>query len=183
MTSPARWRWSATTSSCLISTTARAASATNGVTSGPDDLDAQSRSRAPGPSARAAPDAMIVADSVAILDFLTKGDPVRPGGVGSIGYCMGGRHVMCVAGAYPQRFVAGASLHGTPLVSDADDSSPRLCPPVPRKALLRLSREGPESRAATGQHSVRRLPSVLVDYCMGGGDEIGLRTADTTTGL
>ena len=67
-------------------------------------------------------DAMVVADSGAILDFLAKNEPVRPGGVGSIGYCMGGRHVMCVAGAYPERFVAGASLHGTQLVSDRYDS-------------------------------------------------------------
>jgi dienelactone hydrolase len=53
-------------------------------------------------------DAMVVADSGAILDFLAKGEPVRSGGIGSIGYCMGGRHVMCVAGAYPERFIAGA---------------------------------------------------------------------------
>ena len=43
-------------------------------------------------------DAMVVADSGAILDFLATGEPVRRGGVGSIGYCMGGRHVICVAG-------------------------------------------------------------------------------------
>src|SRR5580704_17048169 len=67
-------------------------------------------------------DAMVVADSGAILDFLTKREPVRRGGVGSIGYCMGGRHVMCVAGAYPERFIAGASLHGTALISERDDS-------------------------------------------------------------
>src|SRR6267142_6196385 len=71
-------------------------------------------------------DAMVVADSGAILDFLAKGEPVRQSGVGSIGYCMGGRHVMCVAGAYRERFIAGASLHGTQLVSDRDDSPYRL---------------------------------------------------------
>jgi len=43
---------------------------------------------------------MVVADSGAILDFLAKGEPVRPGGVGAIGYCMGGRHVLCVAGQF-----------------------------------------------------------------------------------
>jgi carboxymethylenebutenolidase len=70
-------------------------------------------------------DAMVVADSGAILDFLATDELVRQAGVGSIGYCMGGRHVMCVAGAYPERFVAGASLHGTQLVSDRDDSPHR----------------------------------------------------------
>ena len=69
---------------------------------------------------------MVVADSGPILDFLAKGEPVRGGGVGSIDYCMGGRHVMCVAGSYPERFIAGASLHGTQLVSDREDSPHRL---------------------------------------------------------
>ena len=70
--------------------------------------------------------AMVVEDTGALLEFVERGEPVLPGGIGSIGYCMGGRHVLCVAGAYPERFVAGASLHGTLLVSDRDDSPHRL---------------------------------------------------------
>jgi carboxymethylenebutenolidase len=70
--------------------------------------------------------AMVVEDTGALLQFLDGGEPVRPGGIGSIGYCMGGRHVLCVAGAYPDRFIAGASLHGTALISDRDDSPHRL---------------------------------------------------------
>ena len=45
--------------------------------------------------------------------------------MGSIGYCMGGRHVLCAAGHFPQHFVASASLHGTYLISDKPDSSHR----------------------------------------------------------
>jgi carboxymethylenebutenolidase len=68
-------------------------------------------------------DSMVVADTGAILKFFRdSGDPVRPGGVGSIGYCMGGRHVMQVAVAYPEAFKASASLHGTTLISDRPDS-------------------------------------------------------------
>ncbi len=66
--------------------------------------------------------AMVVEDTGALLAFLDGGEPVRTGGIGSIGYCMGGRHVLCVAGAYPDRFIAGASLHGTALISDREDS-------------------------------------------------------------
>src|SRR5437899_9851823 len=73
-------------------------------------------------------DAMVVADSGAILDFVDRGEPVRRGPCGSIGYCMGGRHVIAVAAAYPERFVAGASLHGTQLVTDRDGSPHRLAP-------------------------------------------------------
>ena len=68
-------------------------------------------------------DAMVVADSGAILTFLQDGgEPAIPDAVGSIGYCMGGRHVMQVAVQYPDRFKASASLHGTTLISDRPDS-------------------------------------------------------------
>jgi carboxymethylenebutenolidase len=70
--------------------------------------------------------AMVVEDTQALLDFIDHGEPVPRGGIGAFGYCMGGRHVLCVAGAYPERFVANASLHGTMLVSDREDSPHRL---------------------------------------------------------
>ena len=77
--------------------------------------------------ARKLTDAMVVEDSGAILQFLRSGrEPVKPDAVGSIGYCMGGRHVLCVAGHFPERMTAGASLHGTTLVSEAPDSPHRL---------------------------------------------------------
>lgn len=66
--------------------------------------------------------AMVVADSGVLVDFLHGGEPVRRGTIGSIGYCMGGRHVFCVAGQYPETFQAGASLHGTNLILDREDS-------------------------------------------------------------
>ena len=69
---------------------------------------------------------MIMDDTGAILNFLDAADEVRRGGVGAIGFCMGGRYVMGAAGTYPERFVASASLHGTTLISDRDDSPHRL---------------------------------------------------------
>jgi len=69
---------------------------------------------------------MVVDDTGAILEFLRRGEPVRPGGVGAIGYCMGGRHVMCAAAHYPDEIRASASLHGTSLISDAPDSPNHL---------------------------------------------------------
>ena len=67
-------------------------------------------------------DAMVVDDTGALLKFMDAGEPVRAGAVGSIGYCMGGRHVFRVAGNFPHRFRASASLHGTRLVTDSPDS-------------------------------------------------------------
>lgn len=69
--------------------------------------------------------AMVIDDTGALLEFINHGEPVRAGGIGSIGYCMGGRHVLCAAGAYPGLFIAGASLHGTMLISDREDSPHR----------------------------------------------------------
>ena len=42
--------------------------------------------------------------------------------MGSVGYCMGGRHVMSAAAAYPDRFRASAGLHPTSLISGGPDS-------------------------------------------------------------
>jgi carboxymethylenebutenolidase len=67
-------------------------------------------------------DTMVVADTGALLRFLDTEEPVTRGPVGSIGYCMGGRHVMSVAAAYPDRFRASAGLHPTSLISDRPDS-------------------------------------------------------------
>ena len=67
-------------------------------------------------------DAMVVDDTGAILDFVGRGEPVQPGPIGVIGYCMGGRHALRVAGSFPQRCKASVSLHGTRLVTDQSDS-------------------------------------------------------------
>jgi len=68
----------------------------------------------------------VLEDTGSMLQYIDRGEPVRPKALGSIGYCMGGRHVFRVAGAFPDRFKASASLHGTELVTDRDDS-PHRC--------------------------------------------------------
>jgi carboxymethylenebutenolidase len=87
------------------------------------DADRQRQVTAPG---RKLSNQMVVDDTGALLDFVRRGEPVRAGGVGAIGYCMGGRHVLCVAGHFPEHVRASASLHGTHLMSDAPDSPHRL---------------------------------------------------------
>jgi carboxymethylenebutenolidase len=67
-------------------------------------------------------DAMVLEDTAALFDYLDGCDWVRPGPVGTIGYCMGGRHVLCVAGKFPERVKASACLHGAYLVNDQDSS-------------------------------------------------------------
>ena len=69
---------------------------------------------------------MVVNDTGAILKFLDGAAQVRRRGVGAIGFCMGGRYVMGAAGTYPEHLIASASLHGTTLISDREDSPHRL---------------------------------------------------------
>lgn len=71
---------------------------------------------------RALTDEMVVEDTRSLLEVMDTREPVRSGASGAIGYCMGGRHVFRVAGAFPERFRACASLHGTRLVTDQKDS-------------------------------------------------------------
>jgi carboxymethylenebutenolidase len=66
--------------------------------------------------------AMVMSDTGALLEFLRTDKAARAGAMGGIGYCMGGRHVLCAAGHFPERFVASASLHGTAMISDKTDS-------------------------------------------------------------
>ncbi|MEK9660319.1 MAG: dienelactone hydrolase family protein [Alphaproteobacteria bacterium] len=63
-------------------------------------------------------DAMAVADCAGLLDFIDVDAAIRSGPVGSMGWCMGGRHVVRVASAYPERFVASVALHPTAMVGD-----------------------------------------------------------------
>jgi carboxymethylenebutenolidase len=65
---------------------------------------------------------MVLDDTGAVLNFLADNADVRCGGVGAVGFCMGGRYVMGAAGTYPDRIIASASLHGTTLISDRSDS-------------------------------------------------------------
>jgi carboxymethylenebutenolidase len=42
---------------------------------------------------------------------------------GVVGYCMGGRHALCIAGEFPQRVKASACLHGTALIQEGAKSA------------------------------------------------------------
>lgn len=78
-------------------------------------------------------DEMVVADCTALLGFFdSDGDmarEIRSGSpVGSIGWCMGGRHVIRAAAGHPDRFRATISLHPTRL-AEGGDAAPYLDAP------------------------------------------------------
>ena len=109
-------------------------------------------------------DAMVVADSGALLEFLDRGEPVRPGPVGSIGYCMGGRHVICVSAAYPERFVAAASLHGTQLVTDREGSPHRLAPLLRGELYCGFAEKDPNATPPIRAALAEAFAGCPVDY-------------------
>ncbi len=74
--------------------------------------------------ARHLTDDMVIADGAALLDFFDSDEAIRGGPVGSIGWCMGGRHVIRAAGAHPERFRATIGLHPTRLVGEDEPTAP-----------------------------------------------------------
>ena len=65
---------------------------------------------------------MVMADSDALLAFADK-DPAAGGGpAGCLGYCMSGQFSTTAAARPPERIAAAASLYGTYLVTDREDS-------------------------------------------------------------
>ena len=72
--------------------------------------------------------ARVMADTRAFLDFLAAQPDVRPGPIGTTGYCLGGYMSLTAAGTYPDRVAAAASYHGGRLATDAPDSPHLLSP-------------------------------------------------------
>jgi carboxymethylenebutenolidase len=70
----------------------------------------------------------VIADSRAVIGHI-DGDPAAvKAPMGCIGYCMGGRFVWPVAGSFPERIRATASLFAGRLITDEDDSAHRFLP-------------------------------------------------------
>lgn len=69
---------------------------------------------------------MVAADAGAFLDFLAGRPEVTGDGVGTTGYCMGGRASMIAAGNHPDRIAAAASFHGGRIAVEDDPTSPHL---------------------------------------------------------
>jgi carboxymethylenebutenolidase len=67
-----------------------------------------------------------VSDARAFIDFLSSRSDVSGDRFGAVGYCMGGNIALTVGGAFPGRFAAIASFHGSQLASQQPDSPHRF---------------------------------------------------------
>ena len=68
----------------------------------------------------------MMSDTAAFLDFIAAQPHVKPGPIGTTGYCWGGMLSLTAAGTFPERIAAAASFHGGGLATDAPDSPHRL---------------------------------------------------------
>ena len=80
--------------------------------------------------------ANIMSDTRAFLDHLAAQPDVKPGGIGTTGYCMGGLMSLTAAGTYPDRILATASYHGGRLATDAPDSPHLLAPKIKSRVYI-----------------------------------------------
>jgi carboxymethylenebutenolidase len=80
--------------------------------------------------------ANFMSDTRAFLDYLAAQPDVKPGGIGTTGYCMGGLMSLTAAGTYPDRIVAAASYHGGRLATDAPDSPHLLAPKIKARVYV-----------------------------------------------
>jgi carboxymethylenebutenolidase len=87
--------------------------------------------------------ANIMSDTRAFLDYLAAQPDVKPGGIGTTGYCMGGGMSLAAAGTYPDRIAATASYHGGRLATDAPDSPHLLVPKIKSRVYIAGAIEDP----------------------------------------
>jgi carboxymethylenebutenolidase len=80
--------------------------------------------------------AKVMADTQAFLEYLAAQPDVKPGGIGTTGYCMGGFMSLTAAGTYPDRIVAAASYHGGRLATDAPESPHLLAPKIKARVYV-----------------------------------------------
>jgi carboxymethylenebutenolidase len=67
-------------------------------------------------------DSDVVSDTGALLDFLKQQPAAHSGAKGCVGFCLGGRLVLRVGSRFSDEFKASASLHGSSLISEKEDS-------------------------------------------------------------
>ena len=79
-------------------------------------------------------------DTAAWLAYFDD-NPIVDGPVGAIGYCMSWRYVVAVAGTFPERFGAVASLYGVGIVTGEDDSPHRLADRIRAELYLGFAEE------------------------------------------
>jgi carboxymethylenebutenolidase len=80
--------------------------------------------------------ANIMSDTRAFLDWIAAQPDAKKGGIGTTGYCMGGRMSLTAAGTYPDRIVAAAAYHPGRVATDDPDSAHLLAPKMKARVYV-----------------------------------------------
>jgi carboxymethylenebutenolidase len=87
--------------------------------------------------------ANVMSDTSTFLQALADHPDVKPGAIGTTGYCMGGLMSLTAAGTYPDRIAAAACYHGGRLATDAPDSPHLLAPKIKARVYIAGASEDP----------------------------------------
>lgn len=97
------------------------------------------------PLARSLTPARTETDAEAFVTFLDAQDAVDTGrGIGTTGYCMGGPMVLRTAARRPDRVAAGATFHGSRLVTEGEDSPHRRIADAEARFLVAIAENDDE---------------------------------------
>ena len=77
---------------------------------------------------------LVMSDAEGLLAFAGADPAADTSRVGAVGYCMSGRYAISLAVRHPERVFAAASVYGTQLVTEAEDS-PHLTSRLARAEL------------------------------------------------
>jgi carboxymethylenebutenolidase len=112
-----------------------------------------------------------MSDTKTFLEAMAASPHVKPGPIGTTGYCMGGPLSLTAAGTYPDRVAAAATYHGARLASDAPESPHLLAPKMKARVYVAGAIEDPsfpdamkarleEALTKAGvRHSVETVPA------------------------
>lgn len=113
--------------------------------------------------ARATP-ANVMSDTAVFLDWLAEAPDVRPGPIGTTGYCMGGFMSLTAAGTFPDRIAATACYHPSRLATDAPDSPHLLAPKMRSRVYVAGAMEDQSFTDEMKQRLERALTEAGVDH-------------------
>jgi carboxymethylenebutenolidase len=110
--------------------------------------------------------AKVMADTEAFLAYLAGRPDVKPGPIGTTGYCMGGRMSLVAAGTYPERIAAAAAYHPGGLASDAPDSPHLLAPRIKCRVYVAAASDDPSFPVEMQARFEAALTEAGVDHLM-----------------
>jgi carboxymethylenebutenolidase len=108
--------------------------------------------------------AKTMADTGVFLDWIAKQADVKPGKIGTTGYCMGGRMSLIAAGTHSDRIAATAAYHPGRVATDDPESPHLLAPMMKSRVYVAGAIEDPSFSDAEKARLEEALTKAGVDH-------------------